>query len=53
MRTSGVRDASIPIELKFSVDALSGVMLLVVTGGIGGCQPRGRAAPRLAGRWRG
>jgi len=32
MRTSGVRDASIPIELKFSVDALSGVMLLVVTG---------------------
>jgi NADH-quinone oxidoreductase subunit L len=32
MRTSGLRDASIPIELKFSVDALSGVMMLVVTG---------------------
>ncbi|MDB5212630.1 MAG: NADH-ubiquinone oxidoreductase chain [Myxococcaceae bacterium] len=32
MRTSGIRDVSIPIELKFSVDALSGVMMLVVTG---------------------
>jgi NADH-quinone oxidoreductase subunit L len=32
MRTSGLRDASIPIDLKFSVDALSGVMMLVVTG---------------------
>lgn len=32
MRTSGARDISIPIELKFSVDALSGVMMLVVTG---------------------
>ena len=32
MRTSGLRDVSIPIDLKFSVDALSGVMLLVVTG---------------------
>ena len=32
MRTSGIRDVSVPIELKFSVDALSGVMMLVVTG---------------------
>jgi NADH-quinone oxidoreductase subunit L len=32
MRASGLRDVSIPIELKFSVDALSGVMMLVVTG---------------------
>ena len=32
MRTSGLRDVSIPIDLKFSVDALSGVMMLVVTG---------------------
>ena len=31
MRTSGLRDVSIPIDLKFSVDALSGVMMLVVT----------------------
>lgn len=32
MRASGLRDVSVPIELKFSVDALSGVMMLVVTG---------------------
>jgi NADH-quinone oxidoreductase subunit L len=32
MRTSGLRDVTIPIDLKFSVDALSGVMMLVVTG---------------------
>ena len=32
MRTTGARGASVPIELKFSVDALSGVMMLVITG---------------------
>ncbi|AKV02026.1 NADH-ubiquinone oxidoreductase chain L [Labilithrix luteola] len=39
MRTSrvvatagGAKDISVPIDLKFSVDALSGVMMLVVTG---------------------
>ncbi|MBX3189329.1 MAG: NADH-quinone oxidoreductase subunit L [Labilithrix sp.] len=32
MRTSGLREISVPIELKFSVDQLSGVMMLVVTG---------------------
>ncbi len=32
MRTTGAREASVPIELKFSVDALSGVMMLVITG---------------------
>lgn len=32
IRVSGPRDASVPVELKFSVDALSGVMMLVVTG---------------------
>ncbi len=32
MRISGPRDASVPIELKFSVDALNGVMMLIVTG---------------------
>jgi NADH-quinone oxidoreductase subunit L len=32
MHTSGFRDVIIPIDMKFSVDALSGVMMLVVTG---------------------
>jgi len=32
MRTTGARETSVPIELKFSVDALSGVMMLVITG---------------------
>src|SRR5262249_12107471 len=32
MHTSGGRDSNVPIELKFSIDALSGVMMLVVTG---------------------
>ena len=32
MRTTGPREMSVPIDLKFSVDALSGVMMLVVTG---------------------
>lgn len=32
MRTTGAREMSVPIELKFSVDALSGVMMLVITG---------------------
>jgi NADH-quinone oxidoreductase subunit L len=32
MRVSGLRDSTIPIDIKFSVDALSGVMMLVVTG---------------------
>ncbi len=32
MHASGTRDTTIPIELKFSVDALSGVMMLVITG---------------------
>jgi len=32
MRASGPREISVPIDLKFSVDALSGVMMLVVTG---------------------
>jgi NADH-quinone oxidoreductase subunit L len=33
MHTSGGREAiNVPIELKFSIDALSGVMMLIVTG---------------------
>jgi len=32
MRTTGPRESSVAIELKFSVDALSGVMMLVITG---------------------
>ncbi len=32
MTISGPRDSTLPIQLKFSVDALSGVMMLVVTG---------------------
>jgi NADH-quinone oxidoreductase subunit L len=32
MHTSGSSGANIPIDLRFSIDALSGVMMLVVTG---------------------
>ena len=32
MHTSGSRESNIPIDVKFSIDALSGVMMLVVTG---------------------
>jgi NADH-quinone oxidoreductase subunit L len=32
MHTTGGREISVPIQLKFSVDALSGVMMLVITG---------------------
>ncbi len=32
MRASGLRDVAVPIDLRFSIDALSGVMMLVVTG---------------------
>ena len=32
MRASGARDTTVTIDLRFSVDALSGVMMLVVTG---------------------
>jgi len=32
MTISGPREAAIPLDLKFSIDALSGIMLLVVTG---------------------
>ena len=32
MSTTGPKEINVPIDLKFSVDALSGVMMLVVTG---------------------
>ena len=32
MSTTGAKEIAVPIDLKFSVDALSGVMMLVVTG---------------------
>ena len=32
MHTTGVRESNVPIEMKFSIDALSGVMMLIVTG---------------------
>jgi len=32
MRTSALGGVSVPIDIKFSVDALSGVMMLVITG---------------------
>ncbi len=32
MHTTGGREITVPIQLKFSVDALSGVMMLVITG---------------------
>lgn len=32
MRTSNLNGGTVPIQLRFSIDALSGVMMLIVTG---------------------